>query len=498
MRLSGRRLWPLVAALLLVVAHSVSAATLEEKVREHTFANGLTLLMVERRDSPTFAAYITVGVGGVDENSAHRGVAHLLEHMLFKGTETIGTRDYVKEKPLQEAIEATGAELDQLRADKDADPARLAELETRLVKLQEEQRPLIVKDEYSRIYGENGGVGFNAFTSKDLTSYLVSLPSNKLELWAAVESERMKAPVLREFYTERQVVMEERRRSYDSDPGGLLYENLLATAYTVHPYRNPIIGWMSDLEHLTLEETKQFLTSYYAPVNTVITLVGDIEPEAAIELVGRYFGDIPPGEAVPPVSAVEPPQRGERRVHVRFDAEPRLTMAFHKPTLPERDDYAFDLIDHILGEGRTSRLYRALVVEQQLATSVSVGGAPGSRYPNLFTISAVPRAPHSVREVERAITVELERLASEPVSKEELTRARNRLRVDLLRQLKENDGLARMLSYYQSVAGDWRYLTGYDDALAAIDAAALQETARRYLIPDNRTVATLGREGSAP
>lgn len=484
--------------LALLVAASAGANGLEERVREATLANGLKLLLVERRDAPVFSAYITVGVGGVDESSEARGAAHLLEHMLFKGTTSLGTRDYRREQPLQEAIERTGAAYDRARAQRNPDRQLLARLEQELEQLQAQQRELLVKDEISAIYAAHGGVGFNAFTSKDLTAYTVSLPANKLELWASLEADRMKNPVLREFYTERKVVMEERRRSYDSEPDGMLYENLLAAAFTVHPYRNPTIGWMSDLEHLTLEETRSFLTGYYAPVNTVIALVGDFDSSAAIGLVERYFGDIPPGVPVPPVTAVEPPQRGEKRVAVRFDAEPQLSIAFHKPTLPERDDYVFDLIAEILAGGRTSRLYRSLVLEQQLATSVSAYGAPGARYPNLFVISAKPRSPHTAREVENAIAAELQRLTSAPVASEELERARNRLRVDLLRQLKENEGLAHMLGYYQSVAGDWRYLARYDAALAGIDAEAVRAAAQRYLVPENRTVATLARAGEEP
>jgi predicted Zn-dependent peptidase len=472
-----------------------AAQPLEEKVREHTFENGLKLLVVERHESPTFAAYVTFGVGSVDETSEYRGVAHLLEHMLFKGTKTLGTTDYQKEKPLLEAIEEAGSALDALKGRKDAEPERLAALRQRLHELQQEHKKYVVKDEFSRIYSENGGVGYNAFTSKDLTTYLISLPANKLELWAAIESDRMKNAVLREFYTERDVVMEERRRSYESNPDGKLYESLIADAFTVHPYRHPIIGWNSDIDNLSLAETREFLHKYYAPVNTVIALVGDIDTDEAIEMVGKYFGSIAPGTPVPPNTTVEPPQGGEKRRHIVFDAEPRLAVAYHKPTLPERDDYVFDLIDNILSQGRTSRLYRSLVVERELATSVGTYGAPGSRYPNLFVISAVPRYPHTTREVEEAIYAELERLAREPVTSEELEQARNRLRVDQLRSLKENGGLARMLTYYQTVAGDWRYVVNYDEIVATITAEEVMEAARSYFDSSRRTVITLGKEG---
>jgi predicted Zn-dependent peptidase len=488
-----------VAVLLLTGWVSLAGAqTLAEKVREHTFANGLRLLLVERHDSPTFAAYITIGVGSVHETSETRGVAHLLEHMLFKGTKTLGTTDYAQEKPLLEAIEKAGEALDALKSKKTADRAEVAALREKLEALQQQHQQFVVKDEFSRIYAENGGTGYNAFTSKDLTTYLISLPANKLELWAALESDRMKNAVLREFFTERDVVQEERRRSYDSNPSGLLYENLLATAFTVHPYRNPIIGWHSDIEHLSLDETRDFLHKYYAPVNTVIALVGDLDFDSAVAMVERYFGDIPPGVPVPQVRAVEPPQLGEKRVRIEFEAEPSLSIAYHKPTLPTRDDYVFDLIDMILGQGRTSRLYQSLVVEQQLAASVSTSAAPGARYPNLFIISAEPRYPHTVAEVEEAIYAELDRLASEPVAAGELNRSRNRLATDRLRFLKGNDGLARMLTYYQSVADDWRYLVDYDDQVAGITADEVMAVARAYFVPENRTVAILNKKGGQP
>jgi predicted Zn-dependent peptidase len=289
--------------------------------------------------------------------------------------------------------------------------------------------------------------------------------------------------------------MEERRRSYESNPDGKLYETLIADAFTAHPYRHPIIGWNSDIDHLSLAETREFLRKYYSPVNTVIALVGDIDAGEAIEMVGKYFERIEPGTPVPPNTTVEPPQQGEKRRHILFDAEPRLAIAYHKPTLPERDDYVFDLIDNILSQGRTSRLYRSLVVEQELATSVGTYGAPGSRYPNLFVVSAVPRHPHTTREVEEAIYAELERLAREPVTAEELVQARNRLRVDQLRSLKENGGLARMLTYYQTVAGDWRYVVDYDEIVATITADEVMEAARTYFDSSRRTVITLGKGG---
>ena len=468
---------------------------LEGAVKEYSLDNGLQLLVVERSGSPTFSAYITIGVGSVNERSNQRGVAHLLEHMLFKGTKTLGTKDFAKEKPLLDEIEHVGSRLDLLRLQTSEKADEIAQLEQRLGRLQEEHRQWVVKDEFSRVYSENGGVGYNAFTSKDLTTYLVSLPSNKLELWAAIEADRMKNPVLREFYTERDVVREERRRSYESSPGGLLYENLIDTAFTMHPYRNPIIGWQSDIANLTLEETRDFLHRYYAPVNTVIALVGDIDGDEAYRMVKRYFGDIAPGEPVPPVAEVEPPQQGEKRRTIRFDSEPVVAIAYHKPALPSRDDYIFDVISEVIGEGRTSRLYRSLVEEQRLATSVSTYMAPGSRYDNLFVINAVPRYPHTAAEVEKAIYAELQHLASEPVADSELEKARNQLRTGQLRMLRGNGGLARMLTTLQSITGSWRYLLDYDSQIASVTKEDVMQTAARYFVPDNCTVVTLARDG---
>ena len=483
--------------LLCLPGMALGSTTLEDKVFEHRFGNGLTLLVVERHDTPVVSAYITLGVGSVHETSETRGVAHLLEHMLFKGTRTLGTTDYAKEKPLLEEIERVGSRLDALRLQSDVDPAEVAALEKQLAELQAEHKQYVVKDVFSTLYSENGGVGYNAFTSKDLTTYLISLPSNKLELWAMIESDRMKNPVLREFYTERDVIREERRRSYDTNPARKHYESLVTNAFEVHPYRNPIIGWHSDIANLSPQKTRGFLEKYYAPVNTVIALVGDVRAADAVALVERYFADIAPGTPVPVVAAVEPEQSGEKRIMEVFDAEPRLAIAWHKPTMPDKDDYAFDLIDQVLGSGRTSRLYRSLVEEQKLATSVSVYGAPGSRYPNLFVIEGIPRHPHTVAELESAIYAELEKLRTELIGEEELAKIRNRLLTDQLRQLTSNSGLASLLTSYQSLAGDWRYLVTYPAEIDKLSAEDLRQVANRYFTKSNRTVVVMQREDAA-
>lgn len=468
--------------------------TLADKVQEYKLENGLTLLMVERHASPTVSAYISFRVGAANENSNQRGVAHLLEHMLFKGTKTLGTKDYAAESKLLQKIEQVGGRIDRLKNDPARDPKEMAKLHDQLAQLQAEHRQLVVKDEFSKIYAENGGVGYNAFTTKDQTTYMINLPANKLELWAAIESDRLKNAVLREFYTERDVVREERRRSYESNPQGMLYETLLATAYEVHPYRDPIIGWDSDIANLTLPETRAFLHNYYSPVNMVITLVGDFDSAKTKALVERYFGGIDPGVPVPRVVDVEPQQRGERRARVTFDTTPQLMIAYHKPTMPAREDYVFDILIQILDGGRTSRLYQSLVVDQQLVTDVSVFTAPGSRYDNLMTIMLTPRDTCHCVNVEGALYAELDKLKQEPISDAELERARRQILTSMLRRMKGNSGLARTLSSY-AVLGDWKYLIDYEKQLNSVTAEEVMKVAQTYLQSTNRTVVSIGREG---
>lgn len=472
---------------------------LEEKVVEHTLKNGMKLLMVERHSSPTVSAWIRFRVGSVDERSDERGIAHLLEHMLFKGTTTLGTTDYVAEKPLLDSIEETAQLLiaEKARGTK-TDPARIADLEKQLRELETQASRYVIKDEFFELYSRNGGVGYNAFTSRDGTTYLISLPSNKLELWAAIESDRMQNAVLREFYTERAVVMEERRRSYDADPESRLWETFLAANFLAHPYGQPTIGWMSDIENLTRTKAEQFFRNYYGPHNAIVAVVGDIDPPSVIRLVERYFGGIAPGRKPAPVTTIEPGQAGERRIELVAEAEPTVMIGFHKPAINAPDDYVFDVMSMLLGQGRTSRLYRKLVVEQQLASEVNVFDAPGSRYPGLFIVHANPRAPHTVAEVEAAVLGELERLKNEPVAERDLQRILNRIEYEEARRMGTNGGLARNLTEYEAVAGSWRYMIEYRGKVAAVTPGDIQRVARTYFTRQNRSVGLITtREGAA-
>ena len=350
----------------------VYAATpsLAERVIEHRLANGLTVLMVERHETPIVCINITFAVGGINEQIGQTGLAHLYEHMAFKGTRSVGTTDYEKEKPILDEIGTVGTELDQRQRDaiiKDGGPtaddrAAIESLQKRLKELQTQAAEYVVGNEMALLYQRHGGVGLNASTGKDLTRYMISLPANRLPLWAAIESDRMAHPVLREFYKERGVVMEERRMRNDDSPNGLLFETFTSAAFRAHGYGVPTIGWGSDILSLTPAATDIFFKTHYGPNRATIALVGDINPKETIALIEQTFGKIPAASPAPPLVTVEPEQRGERRVEVEFDAEPAMVIGYHKPTIGHPDDFVFDVIDAVLSEDSTSRLHHTSYV----------------------------------------------------------------------------------------------------------------------------------------
>jgi len=489
----------LIFALLLLQAHicAASPGSLSGKVHEKILDNGLTVLVLPRHFSPTVSLQMSYLVGGIDEASGETGMAHLLEHMLFKGTKRLGTLDWTAEEPLLKEIEEVGTALDNEKRKGDgADQSKVEQLKNQLSNLQKKHSKLVVKGEIDAIYSRNGAVGFNASTSSDMTNYTVRLPSNRLELWARIEAERMREPILREFYKERDVVLEERRQRYETDPGGRLYNALLSTAFVASPYRDPVIGWPSDIAFLDIEATRKFYEKYYGPNNACIVAVGDVEPDEFFELVEKYFGDIPRRENIVRAITEEPPRDGQRRVEVIFDAEPSLTIAYNKPTLPSRVDYVFDVIDSVLTDGRSSRLVRRLVDEKKLAASIySANGLPGARSQNLFAFFITPLAGVEISEIESALNSELKALSENPPSREELDRVIRRIEASRVRQLISNTGLARSLAYYQMIAGDWRYMDELPAVLKTITPEEVAETARTYLTDANRTTAVLRPKG---
>ena len=476
------------------LAPGALAQALEGRVTRVGLENGMRFLIVRRGTAPVFSATLTFRVGSVDDQGGKTGLAHLFEHLAFKGTSIIGTRDAAKEAEILDSLDRVASDLNrELDRGQRADPKRLDTLREQMRGVEEKEESLVVKDELARILSSNGAAGLNASTGQDLTSYVVGLPSNRLELWCLIEAARLKDPVLREFYSERDVVMEEHRMRYDSQPTGKLYEQLLLAAFQEHPYRVSAGGFMSDLERLTRPQAVAFHTTYYVPGNAVGAIVGDVDPVAAERLLRRYFGGLSPGPQPPQPPTSEPPQQGERRINVEFDAEPEVMIAFHKPNWPSPDDPVFEVIDSLLTSGRTSRLFRKLVVETQVASGVSSFEAPGDRFPNLFIVSAEPRAPHTAAEVEQAVLLELQRLSKEPVEEAEMRKVRSQLEASFLYPLRSNQGLASQISYFEILDGDWRDLLRYRDALLAVTPAQVQDVVRRTLTPSNRTVAVLTR-----
>jgi predicted Zn-dependent peptidase len=492
MRKFKRILFIFLAAVLLLVPAFLAAQNLEEKVAVHTLKNGLTVIFGERHGAPVFSTMYGFKVGSVDEYPGITGTAHLFEHMAFKGTPKIGTKDFEKEKPLMEKISQVGRDwsLELAKGDR-ADEDKVARLRAELTKLEQEQAGHIVKDEIDLIYSNAGGVGLNAGTGTDQTSYIISLPANQLELYCLVESERMRNAVLREFYIERSVIQEERKQTTDAVPTRLLSEMFMAAAFVAHPYNHPVVGWASDINSVTLEEALAFKQKYYTPNNCVLAIVGDVSPAQAIPLVEKYFGDIPRGPDLPVFRTVEPRQLGERRVRFEFDAEPMLMTGFHKPNFPSREDAAATVLAYILTTGRTSRMYKDLIQDKQIAVSVSAGSGPGARFPNLFVFSGVPRFPHTVEELEKAILEHVEKVKTEPVSERELQKVKNNLEASYIRSMSSNMGLAMTLMRYQLLFGDWKLYLKYKDLVSSITAAEVMDFAKTYLAAENRTVATL-------
>jgi len=485
------------AVLLLAAAVFVPAqvyaqdlALFEKRMTQFTLHNGLQFLVLERHEAPVVSFHTYADVGSVDEVTGITGLAHLFEHMAFKGTKTIGTNNYKAEAEAMAKIDEAFLELKaELRKGEQADKERLDQLRARLNEVQEQAQQYLVHDEYEEVFSREGSSGFNAYTSQDATQYIVSLPSNKLELWMVMESDRFANAVLREFYKEKDVVMEERRLRVESQPIGRLLEEFMAIAYLAHPYGNEIVGHMSDLETLTRGEAESFFRKYYAPSNLTIAIVGDVDPAQVRKLAQKYFGPIPSGPKPDPVETVEPPQLGERRVVVEDPAQPFVLIGYHKPSIHHPDDAVFDALTDIVGMGRTSRLYKSLVKEKKIAMYASgFQGMPGVKYPNLFLFYAYPARDHTNEECEQAIYDEIERLKTEPVTPEELDKAKTRARAGLIRQLDSNSGLAAQLTFYQAITGDWRNLFHQLDKIDKVTAADIRRVAVEYFTTKNRSV----------
>ncbi|MFH1336372.1 MAG: pitrilysin family protein [Candidatus Zixiibacteriota bacterium] len=466
---------------------------IENSVTEYTLSNGLKFIILERHEAPVVSFCTYANVGSNNEVTGITGISHMFEHMAFKGTSTIGTKDYGSE---QKAMAKEDSLFDEILKERDkgerVDQERLKNLGEEFAKAQDEARGYVISNQLGSIVEEEGGVGLNAFTSNDQTCYIYSFPSNKLELWMSLESDRFVHPVLREFYKEKDVVMEERRLGVESNPFGKLFEEFMAAAYKAHPYHHEVVGHMSDLESMSRQQAEEYLKKYYVPNNLTIGIVGDVNPQEVITLAEKYFGTIPKGEYPPPVRTKEPEQLGEKRVEVEDKSQPILVVGYHRPNVNDPDDPAFNAIADYLGGGRTSQLYKILVKEKKIAVAVGViPTLPGEKYPSLIAIYAVPAKDHTNRECEDMIYQEIEKIKTDTVSTSDLAAIKTRAKVNFLKQLKSNLGMAIQLTSYQAISGDWRNLFDQLDLINEVTASDIERVANQYLKKSNRTVAEL-------
>jgi predicted Zn-dependent peptidase len=491
----------LAATILLAGAWPASAQTyldLENQVKEIKLDNGMTFLVLERHDVPVFSFCTYVGVGSANEVRGITGIAHILEHMAFKGTAEIGTKDFAKE---QKAMAAEDAAFNALKTERlkgeNADPAQLAQLEAAFTGAKDAARAFVVSNQFGEIVEQNGGVGLNASTWVDQTQYHYSFPSNRLDLWAYLEGSRMSAPVMREFYTEKDgPVTEERRMRTDNSPFGRLMEQFQCLAFIANGYSHSTIGHMSDLNNITRQDCEDFYRRNYVGKNICVAVVGDVDAAQVEKLARKYFGKIPAGNPRP-VETREPDQLAEKRMTIKEDTQPILMLGWKIEDQMNADWPVYQAIADILGQGRTSRLYTKLVKEdKQAVQAFSFAGFPGSRYTNLMTVFGIPVKGVGAAQLEQSVRAEVARLVADGVTDEELAGVKQRARANFLRGLDSNNGLAEQLASYQMDTGDWRRLFREVQRLEAVTTDDVKRVAAEIFQDQRLTVAMIENKQS--
>jgi predicted Zn-dependent peptidase len=493
-----------------ILLHAGPALAQQVPAIEKRLANGMRLLMVERHDEPIVSGGWVAHVGSSNERLGITGIAHLFEHMMFKGTPHIGTRTAKRDI---EIILAQEQIRDEMRVEEEktreafrkgaiADPQspesrteRYKALEKDFAKLAGEQRELLVKNEFDRLYTSEGASQMNAFTSEDITAYFINVPANKLELWTLMESERLLRPVFREFYTERDVVYEERRLRTESTPLGRFEEEFGSMFWQSCSYSWPVIGWPSDLPGITKAQADEFYATYYSPQNITLVLVGDFEPDKAEALVRRYFERIPRGKMdPPPVVTLEITQEAEKRMYAEADANPQVDILWHTVAFQHKDSYALDILAQLLST-RTGRLYKGLVLGGAVATEVYADQSSRKRA-GYFNCGGEAREGKTPREVEEAIYAEIEKIKSGELPPEELQKVKNNFAASEYRRLSSNFPILVQLLIYDGM-GDWREMNEAGKKIQAVTADDVGRVASTYLRKENRAVATYTRKSDA-
>jgi len=503
-------------SLALAVASSLSAQ-IRVPIQKKVLPNGLTVMLVERHNAPIFSARIAFKAGSANDPTGANGVAHVLEHMLFKGTKSFGLKNpadgdkeqemLLKEDALWESIlveqrALVDASARSFYATGKAGPEtspKLEQLKKDFEAIQAEHRALVAQNEYGTLYEAVGGTGINAGTAMDFTFYEISLPKNRFEFWCRMESDRLANPVLREYYTERDVIKEERRMSLEDGTGnrgpmGVLVEPYYAAAFPFQPYGRTGLGPMSDLFNLKRPEVQAFFTKYYAPNRSALVLVGDLKMDEILPSIEAYFGKIPRQEEPAPVHTVAPVQNGERRIVVEKDMTPMVRIGWHVPAMGHPDVPALNVLAEILAGGRTSRLYKGAVEGKQLTTGFSASyGDPGSKYPTLFTASATVKGEHTAQELESALYEEIEKLQKEGPTQVEVDRVIKNAEMGVVKKLEDIGSLATELAVIWAITGDETTFTSDVDRMKEVKPADVQRVAKTYFVPQKRVVATLVR-----
>jgi predicted Zn-dependent peptidase len=476
-----------------ITARGQDIASFEKRTTVKVLPNGLTLIVCERPEAPVFSFYTLVDAGSANDPQGASGLAHMFEHIAFKGTDQIGTTNYPAEKVALAKVETAYAAYDaEFRKIVGRDPAKLASLKTAFDDAQAAAEKYVIPNQFAELAEQNGAVGLNASTGEDSTQYFFSMPSNRLELWAYMESGRIGHPVAREFYKERDVVQEERRMRTDSDPEGALAEQFFAAAYSAHPYRVPTVGWESEISQVTATEAAAFHKKYYVPANIVIAVVGDVKAADTMPMLTKYFGAIPGGPKPEAMTTVEPKQFDEKSIVIREATQPSFMEGYHRPDYRDPDDSVYDAISDVLSNGRTGRLYRSLVRDQKIAQGVSCDSdEPGFKFPSLYFCSGRPLPGHANEEVQAALHKELDRLKTEDVTDEELAAFKTRNRADTLLGLASNEGLAHVMAEYQTRFGDWRQLFRELDQADKVTKADIRRVANKVFVESNRTTARI-------